>query len=128
MVKDHAMIIVAIGIGLSLAIPQVSACDAHLKNQIRLERDIEAKEANDWWIKFVEPNIQLCRQQGGMPQLSDTPNTGKWDWQVTCNYPPQFNMEINDTVIRWIHNDKSAAADEVRRKLRDLGWDCCTKR
>lgn len=88
----------------------------------------------DYWNTSVEPLKQRCLSQGGIPRFVDVPNTGRWDWQVECQYPPVTagqagqcagRANIDKSVVAWIHNEKTADAELVRTWLRELGWECC---
>ena len=76
----------------------------------------------DYWNSFVEPARQLCLKQGGMPYLDDVPSMGRWDWQVSCEYPTKSSPK---DIAEWVHHNKSVEGDMTRTRLRDLGWKCC---
>ena len=110
---------------------RLTSAVTHINNQQQMAIQKDEAAAVAYWNTNVEPLRQQCLKQGGIPKLEDIPNTGKWDWQVICSYPPipvtsNAGLVITETELLWIHNDKSAEADRVRAFLAALGWRCCT--
>lgn len=58
-------------------------CYADLKRSQAEREAADAQRSLDHWNNIVEPVRQACIKQGGIPIITDTPNTGWFDWQVT---------------------------------------------
>lgn len=125
--RDKSLTIIAIGLVCAVLFPQIGACVKYHDRKAAESDAVQQAKGIEHWNANVEPMKQVCLQRGGIPKIVDTPNTGAYDWQVECQYPPTGVVVTNHT-ISWIHNDKSPEAELVRQNLRALGWECCQQR
>ena len=83
--------------GLPKAADLVKTFNTYIDQTVKAEDEAANRIATKWWNSNVEPAKQLCLKQGGIPKFVDIPNTGRYDWQVECQYPPPGVIPCTNT-------------------------------
>lgn len=85
-----ALRILAVGVALYLAIPQMVACNRHFDARMAAEKAEQSRLAVEQWNNNVEPLRQACLRLNGIPNVTNpTPyGSGIPAWQVQCAYAP----------------------------------------